>query len=1115
MKRLFLLLCAGWAAGVMAAPQFGTPFTDGVVLQRHAKVPVWGNAAPGEEVTVTLGGQSETAEADSAGNWRVDFAPMEANREGLELHAKAESGEAKVYDVLVGEVWLASGQSNMQCFIWNSNPRYRDRKGAMMVQTVNSPDVRFAVQPMAVRTAPDRTLKAEWRRFVPESFRSPGNPKGAEVSAIAFYYALELHRRLGVPVGIVVSAIGGTNIDAWTPQEATAAYPSLKATTEYEVREEKDFVATRDATRVISSACQQPGVLFNGMVAPFAPMAAKGAIWYQGCHNWEEPETYCDKMHALYDGWSTAFENPNLGFRFCQIAPYDRNWAALQEAQAKFAAEEKNAAMAVLSDVGDPKDIHPNDKEIVAKRLALLALRHDYGLKDLVADSPTLRKWTVADGRFVLDFDNVKGWYIHRPERLNAVCGFEVAGADGIFHDAEVEGLGNWKNGHPSETITNAQLVVASREVPDPKHLRYLWKKPWRGFLFSEVDLPLGPFHIGEPLPKVGKSERRLFNDGWTADGVAVTLPHTWNAVDGADGLPPGEKRQGNAAMSENCYARKRVRYVRGLPDPKPGKRYFLRFEGASTKASVWVNHWPIGRHSGAYTAFTFEITEALQAQSNRVEVVVDNRYDPDVPTISADFTVFGGLYRDVWLYETDPVCVDPTRYPRILSANPDSGYTIAEVPMLGTDDLHLERRFPEHDLWSPENPKLYTFDVDLGGDVLKIPFGFRKAEFRADGFYLNGKKRKLRGVNRHQDREGKGWAVSHADEAEDIALIREMGADALRTAHYPQSQNVYDLCDREGLIVWCEAPNTDIVTSSPEFKANLLQQVREMVEQYGNHPSICMWSLFNELHINYLLESKSVEIVEAEKALVNDLDRSRPVVAAGCVRDVRRLNAIPDALAANFYPGWYHDTPAKMSSLVDAWCATNARASLGVSEYGAGGSVNQHQNPIRPMTKPNLTRFHPEECQAEVHAGQYRALKADDRVWGTFAWCMFDFASDSRTEGERCGLNDKGLVTYDRKERKDAFYLYQANWTEKPVLHLVGKRMKTCEADAVTVLAFSNCGEVDLRVNGKSVGKQSPDEICCVRWDGVKLGPGVNAVELRSRDRIERAEWTRPSAGK
>ena len=603
----------------------------------------------------------------------------------------------------------------------------------------------------------------------------------------------------------------------------------------------------------------------------------------------------------------------------------------------------------------------------------------------------------------------------------------------------------------------------------------------------------------------------RLDGADWTLDGAAVTVPHTWNAVDGADGKGPAWSNSASA----RSYLRRRGVYRHALPDRDGKRRYFVRCLGAAQKAVVRVNGTEIGRHVGAYTAFAFEATKAMSPKGNVLEIEVDNFLDGDVQPVQADFTVYGGLYRGVEVIETDPVCIDCVTDGANgvrLEPNPATGEVVAYVSVDGGTNEVRRFRFPNPELWTPENPKLYTVDVTVAQagsvDTVRETFGFRTAEFRPDGFYLNGVKRKIRGVNYHQDREGRGWAVSEADHAADIALMKEMGADGLRTAHYPHAGATYAECDRQGLLVWCEYPNVNDMGTTEAYRQNALAGIREMIAQNRNRPSIVVWSVANEYRTNAVVRLDWLKrLVGDFAAEARRLDSSRAVAAATCRSYLADVNMIPDVTGFNFYPGWYRGEADGMKATIDAALAETPRQTIGVTEYGAGGNVDCHESAeVRNRT---VCPFHSEEYQAWVHHGNYLTLKNDPRVWGTYVWLMFDFGADARREGSRYGLNDKGLVAFDHTTRKDAFYFYKANWNPEPMLHLVGQRMMSTTNAAVTVMAFWNGeGDVTLKVNGKTVGTVRPDDVKTAIWRSVPLKLGKNAIEVSAGGRTERTTW-------
>ena len=507
MNRAMVVLSAVAAAfPLFAGIETGAPFTDGAVLQRGMKVPVWGRgASPDGKVVVSFAGQEKTAVASKEGAWRVELDSMEASKESRSITIRdAASGEtAEVKDVLVGEVWFASGQSNMECPIWGGNTRYRDMKGGLMTTMTRLPCVRYVKSARDWAVEP-KSLKAKWCKFTPEDLqlfyrvetRLGGSNTGVSLSAVAFYYARELYLALDVPIGILDASWGGTNIDAWTPRSGyEGCDDSIKATAEYQVK--ADWKKDKDKKGPIGGAHQQPTVLYNGMVASFAPMAMRGFIWYQGCHNNGESGLYCAKLHALYNGWSREFANPGLRLYLVQLAPYNQNWLGICAAQNKFVAEQKNAALAVTADVGNFDDIHPNDKEIVAKRLVVHALKRDYGFAIREDDSPRFKSVSFADGKATLKFDHVKDWYVYAPNRAHEPA-FELAGEDGKWHDAKILNYrkNKGKDGKENDTdyIDGPEIVVASEEVAEPKAVRYMGRPRTSGTLYNEASLPLGPF---------------------------------------------------------------------------------------------------------------------------------------------------------------------------------------------------------------------------------------------------------------------------------------------------------------------------------------------------------------------------------------------------------------------------------------------------------------------------------------------------------------------------------------------------------------------------------------------------------------------------------------------
>ena len=475
----------------------GTPFSPHAVLQRKMSVPVWGKAPSGMKIEVSFGGECCVAQADSNGCWCVRLPPMEACDIGRglvvrELGSRLSVEKIEVPDVLVGEVWFASGQSNMECPLWGENPRFRDANGVLVAEMTRLPKIRYVKNELKW-SVNARPIRSTWRQMTAENLREQ------PLSAIAFYYARELFLALNVPVGIVDSSWGGTNIDAWTPRCGYVdCDQKIAAVARYEVK--KNWNKAEDSMGPIYCVYQQPTVIFNGMVASWAPMAMKGLIWYQGCNNSGESHLYCAKMHALYNGWSRCFNNPDMKLYFVQLAPYTQNWMGIVQAQNRFAKEQPNAAIVVTSDIGNFHDIHPNRKEIVAKRLAVHALKRDYGFPIQEDDSPVFQSASFRDFGAVLTFDNVKSWYLYTPDNsLNAP--FELAGTNGVWHAAKVVNLKKKFDKRkqkevPLPILEGSRIEVECGAVQKPVRVRYMGEPRTSGTLYNEMSLPLGPFEM-------------------------------------------------------------------------------------------------------------------------------------------------------------------------------------------------------------------------------------------------------------------------------------------------------------------------------------------------------------------------------------------------------------------------------------------------------------------------------------------------------------------------------------------------------------------------------------------------------------------------------------------
>jgi beta-galactosidase len=642
---------------------------------------------------------------------------------------------------------------------------------------------------------------------------------------------------------------------------------------------------------------------------------------------------------------------------------------------------------------------------------------------------------------------------------------------------------------------------------------------------------------------EVASAETAGFDDGgWES----IVVPHTYNALDGQDG--GGDYYRGIAWYRHRFPA----------PASLGGRRVYLGFDAANTVADVYLNGVLLGSHRGGFSAFRFDATAALVPGENVLAVKVDNSSVPDVPPLTADFTFFGGLYRDVHVLVTNDLHIDVSDFGSsgvylktdgvsadsaelsarvrvtnagsraesadlVLSVIDADGANVARfttnaaVPPGSTLDVPLAGTIDSPHLWQGrEDPYLYTARVELlrGStlvDEIEQPLGFRSFAFDPErGFLLNGRAYPLRGVNRHQDRLDRGWAIGKAEHDEDMAIIAEMGATAIRLAHYQHADYFYELCDRQGMVVWAEIPLVDATTDDPAFTLNTRQQLTELIRQSYNHPSIVTWGIGNEQRMS---NAPSNALLAALAELVRSEDGARPSSYAHCCgSDTSPLTTHADLIGYNYYFGWYMGNYDQFGNWVDGLHISQPTRRIALSEYGAGGSVVQHQDP--PMQPTPTALFHPEEYQSALHEATWLALAVRPFVWGSFVWNMFDFASDSRNEGDTPGRNDKGLVTYDRRTRKDAFHWYKVNWTTEPLAYITSRRFTPRTTPTADVKVYSNLDTVTLSVNGNVLAAPVADGRR-FRWTGVPLEIGDNRLEVVATDSSGRMAtdtviWTR-----
>ncbi len=568
------------------------------------------------------------------------------------------------------------------------------------------------------------------------------------------------------------------------------------------------------------------------------------------------------------------------------------------------------------------------------------------------------------------------------------------------------------------------------------------------------------------------------------SDWDKLNLPFTWNGKDGQDG--------GNDYYRGTCYFVKEIKAVE-LPE---GEVKYLQFEGVNSSCEVFWNGKSITKHDGGYSTFRAELKNI--ADSNLLCVAVDNSANTRVYPQNADFTFYGGIYRDVSLIGVPENHFDLDYYgapgimvtPEIKGKDAEievktfikdddnckvhyeilaDGAVIAECTKDGDDEA--EFKIENVHLWDGiKDPYLYTAKATLivnGKEVDEISTRFGCRSFKVDpekGFFLNGRAYPLRGVSRHQDRPDIGNALLPEHHKEDIDLILEMGANTIRLAHYQHSQVFYDMCDEAGLVIWAEIPY--ISSHMDDGYDNTISQMKELIAQNYNHPCIVTWGLSNEITI----AGSTPSLIKNHKDLndlAHDMDKTRPTTIASvsmCSPDDQYIH-ISDILSYNHYFGWYGGDTSMNGPWFDTFHRKYPNKPIGISEYGCE-ALDWHTS---TPTQGDYT----EEYQAYYHEELIKQIADRPYLWATHVWNMFDFAADARAEGGENGMNHKGLVTFDRKYKKDSYYAYQAWLSDKPMLHICSKRYIDRVEDVTKVTVYSNCDEVELLANGVSVGKQ------------------------------------------
>ena len=578
------------------------------------------------------------------------------------------------------------------------------------------------------------------------------------------------------------------------------------------------------------------------------------------------------------------------------------------------------------------------------------------------------------------------------------------------------------------------------------------------------------------------RTEQLLMNNWRFTDrnGSVTTLdlPHTWNARDGQDG---GNDYYRGTCTYETEFSRPEFDAV--------GQRIYLQFDGVNASAKVILNGQVVMTHDGGYSTFRGDVTDFLQ-QENALKVEVDNSVNDRVYPQKADFTFYGGIYRDVKLITVAASHFDMDYFggsglmitPKVEGQDAvvkvqtwhNAPGAAVEVKLLDAEGKVVARSMEENltikgvHLWDGlEDPYLYSCEATLlvdGQPVDQVSSHFGVRTFRVDpkeGFFLNGRSYPLHGVSRHQDRKGLGNALTREHHDEDMALIRELGANTIRLAHYQHDQYFYDLCDRYGMVVWAEIPY--ISEHMPAGRENTISQMKELIVQNYNHPCIVTWGVSNEITISTKDNKDMLDNHHVLNDLIHQMDPTRPTVLAcyAVCGPFNKVAHITDIVSWNLYLGWYVPGLFLNNLWIDFFHWKYPNRPLGFSEYGCEAMPNLHSShPHRGD--------HTEEYQCIYHEYMLKCFEKRPFMWANHVWNMFDFAADARDQGGEPGMNHKGLVTFDRKLKKDSFYLYKAYWAKDPMVHIAGKRFKFRPEKYTIVKVYSNCDTVSLYLDGE-----------------------------------------------
>ena len=594
-------------------------------------------------------------------------------------------------------------------------------------------------------------------------------------------------------------------------------------------------------------------------------------------------------------------------------------------------------------------------------------------------------------------------------------------------------------------------------------------------------------------------------NENWTLSfpkgdhaTEQVNLPHTWNAVDGNDG-------NGSYLRTTGVY----TRTFTAPKQPREGGRTYVEVLAAALNSTVKVNGQVATTHEGGFSIFRADVTDLCHEGENELTIEVSNEDTPSMYPSSADFTFYGGLYRGVNLISVPNAHFDLDYYGgpgmmvtpvptedgganftiKSFVTNPADDLTVMysiedcfgrEVAsaVRGSADTEVTIYVPDAQLWSMDEPNLYTVVATLQRnneevDEIAANVGVRSFKVTPDeGFSINGVPTPLRGVSRHQDRVCEGNALTAEEHYDDAMLIKELGANTIRLAHYQHSQDFYDACDEIGFAVWAEIPFISVFKKGEGAHKHVMEEMKELIIQNYNHPSIMFWGISNEI----LIGGISQELVDTHhdlEKLCKELDPTRlTTIAHVSTTPVNGpMHHITDLESYNHYFGWYGGKMEQNGPWLDQFHAEHPDICIGISEYGCEGIINWHSN--TPQCKD-----YTEEYQALYHEHMAQVFEDRPWVWASHVWNMFDFGCAARNEGGVSGRNNKGLITMDRKTKKDSYFVYQAYWTQTPMVHIAGRRHAQRAGETTEIKVYSNQDTVVLYVNGKEVGQQTAHRV-------------------------------------